>query len=250
MSRTISRVFAIIIFVFSTPVSSKPYVFKATGTVMNMYSADRNSNQVLNPPSIIKVGDEFSVRFLIEPSTAAPEPLYAADPIINIYYHNVTNLVMRAGSTFVTVPNAGEQTFATFQLWNNRIIGALPTDALTLATLRYLPNGTSPVDLGSGRINAQFHYNAFDFTGTARVSDALTELPPLEHYGSRSGFFALFNGDTYLKSIFQVSFNQASLSAVPEPSTWMFMIAGFGLLGITLRKRRDSAQEPKLTLPS
>ena len=243
MSRSINQMLALGLMAFATPALSKPYTFVASGNVTSMYSADRDCNQVQNPPSTIKVGDKFSVRFLIEPSTATPGTFYAADPNINIYSHHVTNLAMRGGRSFLTLPGDGEQTFATFQLWNNYIVGSQATDAFVLATLRFLPNGSSPVDLGSGQINAQFHYSAFDFTSTARASDALTELPPLDRYGSRSGFFAFFNSDTRLQSIFQVSFSQASLSAVPEPSAWIFIASGFGLIGTTLRKHRQRGED-------
>lgn len=156
---------------------------------------------------------------------------------------------MRAGSAFFTLPNADEETFATFQLWDNRLSSDRPTDAFSLSILRYLPDNTSPVDLGLGRINTQFHYSAFDSTGTARVSDALSELPPLDRYRSRRGFFGFLNSDTYLQSVFQVTFDQASLSAVPEPFAWTLMITGFGLVGNRLRRRRvrDSQLEVATT---
>lgn len=49
----------------------------------------------------------------------------------------------------------------------------------------------------------------------------------------------------YLSSndpIFQVKQNDINLaSAIPEPATWLMMIAGFGMVGLSLRSRRTSS---------
>ena len=200
--------------------------------VTSTYSVDRDFRQVPNPPSKISVGDNFSVVFNISPEGAKPEPFYDVDPTLNIYYYHVENLVMRAGAEFFTIPLPLEKTFATFQLWDNHIVPGLkgPVDIFSFSILRYLPSGASPVDRGTGLINTQFHYNAYDFTATARHSDSLVDLPSLDLYSYRSGFFGFLNSSSYLQTGFQLSFTTASLTPVPEPASWAMMMLESGLL--------------------
>lgn len=52
-------------------------------------------------------------------------------------------------------------------------------------------------------------------------------------------FFSLTGSDTF--GVAQISINPASLGGVPEPTSWAMLIAGFGLVGATLRRRRSVA---------
>ncbi len=61
------------------------------------------------------------------------------------------------------------------------------------------------------------------------VPGATTFVPPL---GAGTYTLWLYDGDAGAK----YSFN-AVVAAVPEPGTWMLMLAGFGLVGATLRAR-------------
>ena len=46
-------------------------------------------------------------------------------------------------------------------------------------------------------------------------------------------------------SVYSVSVQNLSAAPVPEPATWLSMIAGFGLIGVQLRRRRIRAVETR-----
>ena len=52
-----------------------------------------------------------------------------------------------------------------------------------------------------------------------------------------------YNGGFNGPAITNLSFEQASVSAAPEPGTWALMIFGVAGLGLTLRRRRGMADE-------
>ncbi len=158
--------------------------------------------------------------------------------MLNIYYTAVTDLKIRIGS-FETVPTSGGSDFATVQLWDNYLSGGRETDAFSISLLRFLPNGASPVDLGTGQISAHFNFNAFDWTATARSSDLFTELPSLSRYNSLGASLGFLNGSSYLQTGYSVYLETATLSAaVPEPTTWAMMIIGVGFVGGAARRRK------------
>ena len=58
------------------------------------------------------------------------------------------------------------------------------------------------------------------------------------------GTFGVLNGS----SVQGLAFRPLLAQAVPEPSTWMMMLLGFGGIGLTMRKRRRAAD--RLSLPA
>ena len=107
----------------------------------------------------------------------------------------------------------------------------------------------------AGTISGQFRYRTFDIDGSNFdpagyfINNVYVDLSAadLPLYGRNFGVFS-FNvaqGDTYG---FYVApefafFGRGSLTigAIPEPSSWAMLIAGFGLVGATLRRRRAVA---------
>jgi PEP-CTERM motif len=71
-----------------------------------------------------------------------------------------------------------------------------------------------------------------------------------------SAFYGLNTANSYISlSSEDVSYVAASghnyaapaVSAVPEPSTWAMIIAGFGIMGTSLRRRRSIVSALQLT---
>ncbi|MGH6997569.1 MAG: PEPxxWA-CTERM sorting domain-containing protein [Phenylobacterium sp.] len=66
-----------------------------------------------------------------------------------------------------------------------------------------------------------------------------------EEVKSDNPFFGVFVRDTEFGRPFDYSFTVTRLTPIPEPSTWMMLILGFGVLGAALRRHRaGSARRP------
>ncbi|MGH6997367.1 MAG: PEPxxWA-CTERM sorting domain-containing protein [Phenylobacterium sp.] len=59
-----------------------------------------------------------------------------------------------------------------------------------------------------------------------------------EEVKSDSPFFGVFAHDAEAGRSFDYSFTVTRLTPIPEPSTWIVLILGFGMLGAAIRRRR------------
>lgn len=98
-------------------------------------------------------------------------------------------------------------------------------------------------------------YNTLTLTGsfgTFVVTPGTTPNPSFPSTNGDQGFSgsgvftALGNGDTFTSVTFASSQNSfevdnLAISAVPEPASWAMMLAGFGMLGMGLRRRAKQA---------
>ncbi|QXQ08182.1 PEPxxWA-CTERM sorting domain-containing protein [Sphingosinicellaceae bacterium] len=98
-------------------------------------------------------------------------------------------------------------------------------------------------------VNYRYHTDdtggaAFDRAGVF-INDILYEFSPVESdpgftsYGSFT--YAIAAGDSYGLYINSTDGGNGgatlSLGGVPEPTTWALLIAGFGMVGVTMRRR-------------
>jgi hypothetical protein len=104
---------------------------------------------------------------------------------------------------------------------------------MSYAVISNEPVGTSPV------------ISAFDVGGGLIGSFDLEELAPIRSGGANE--FLLFRGidgnGTLIKSFtlsggFLIAGETFSSAVVPEPASWAMLIAGFGLTGAAMRRRR------------
>jgi hypothetical protein len=99
-----------------------------------------------------------------------------------------------------------------------------------------------PIGVTSGTYD-----NTFDMTLTGSFNVSFVTA----NGGTAAGAFAaliagLNAGDAYLNihtTAFPGGEIRGQLAAVPEPSTWMLLLGGFGMLGVALRWRRRSDRE-------
>ena len=106
----------------------------------------------------------------------------------------------------------------------------------------YFPTFVSGCD-HCGAILQPAVYNAHGFTARftlpedtiVNYPDAVGEFQPYQRSDDYTAFVSL---DIQLKEGANGQSFSYTMSAAPEPATWAMMIAGFGLVGATLRRRR------------
>jgi hypothetical protein len=204
----------------AAPASALVYVLEAQGTVVG------------GAP-----GDTLSLKATFDTAGAILSPAFASNPAIAIYMFQPSQVDISTGghtSSFVTSTPGN----ATAQLWNGNPVGGAGTDAQSFTFSRLTGNGTSAESVT---------LSAFDFSGLAANSVSLSEL------GLSPGLF----DPAYLTYSFlnvasdprsavtlhtqNVKWTLTPQSAVPETGTWAMMIAGFAVVGMTLRRSRGRA---------
>lgn len=222
------------------PASADIYKLTFSGTISSYSSVDRHFEPV-DIPSAIGVGDSFSMIAKFDTDRYSVSPTFDADPSVNIYGGYLVSAHYQAGAFSFSTENLFSD-YSTIQIWNDHYVSpSLPhVDSFSISGTHGVTGDSIPVDLGFGPINLAFSLGKFDFTGTARDNDLIDELPPLDLFDGQWGSFGFINSTTYLQGSYVLTNIQASLvkvSAVPETSTWMLMLVGFGLLGGGLRRQ-------------
>lgn len=85
-------------------------------------------------------------------------------------------------------------------------------------------------------------YVSFNFANASSSGGSLT--------GNGTASAGFYNPVAQIDDYYQLAFNltsgMVSASAVPEPAGWALMIAGFGAIGVTLRRRRAADPIPAI----
>lgn len=221
----------------TTPVMAKRYQMSIAGTVSYITTLNDDFSVITTPPGRVALGDPFSMAFVLD-ATAAPTSYFDADPSINIYYSSVSYLTATIGSYHFKKASPGN-VFAELQLWNDYPISTTSVDSFNISMYEFKSNSSPlPFDVRPGHIFENFMFHAFDFTGTARQSDLISEITPFSGFGSQSMSYALRNDTFGYTVVALVDGVNATISLVPEPASWMMMISGFGMVGLTARSRR------------
>ena len=148
-------------------------------------------------------------------------------PITNVFdlltqSINIQNAAGSAGTLNVFITDTGLPSL------NGSLMSAFTTNTQQNVTARvtsfYSP--TNAVNGGTVLQTAQFN-NIGTFTGTNALNVTGPFSTTIRYDLTFGAGFGNFNGT-------------ANLSAVPEPATWGMMIAGFGLVGGVMRRRKTS----------
>ena len=225
--------FAAVALAFATPASAvtvDPYeqLSGPTPSVGNFVFGTVNSTGVLTPFNALqRPCDGFSFNTCARnlgqdvPVVAAPtQPINAGNFIIpgdQLFLHPSNEA--RVGLSFVAALAGAYKFVGEFSVLSPTASG-IGTGALVLNGVTLLPTEF----LASG---SRF----FDFTQSLGAGDTVTFF--VDPAGS-------FISDSTGLSL-QVTNIAPVVGAVPEPSTWLMMILGFGLVGGTLRSRRRAA---------
>lgn len=226
----------IFIFLFaSVPANATIYKAIGRGQVSDVFGFDGTMHPP--PPGLITPGDNFTFSFEFSDQTAQLQSLFEDDPSINIYYLPSTNFVLK----FPQYLYNNDQSFvgnSQIQLWNNAS-GNIDSQSFSFFGRGHQP---LPFDTGAGDYTEGVFFNAYDFTGLTRNSDAISEISDPSNFSTKS--FRWLQLDLVSGySVHAVGTYSLTISAVPEPSTWIMMVFGFGLAGTALRqapKRRPT----------
>lgn len=141
-------------------------------------------------------------------------------------------------------------------------LGDLTPYLVVPGTNQPLP-GTATLSLGKAYTNISFYWGSIDsynnvtfFTGAGGTGTSLGTISGAMIAGAtddgaqgttannRRVFFT-FGGDTAQSAVFNSTgrafeIDNIATAAVPEPTVWATLVAGFGLIGFSLRRRRPS----------
>ena len=91
-------------------------------------------------------------------------------------------------------------------------------------------------------VSAGSYDNLFNLTMASSFNAAFVTANGGTAAGAEAALAAAMNGGTSYLNIHSTSFRAGEirgfLAPVPEPATWMMMLAGFGAAGVALRRRR------------
>lgn len=124
--------------------------------------------------------------------------------------------------------------------WANTTIGEIRLTTLSAGTVTL-----DSVDFG-GYLNAvrDIDYRVYDFSWnlltSGTVATAPTSLTTISFgQSSADGLIFQFGPDGYNGGIQNLTFSfESGIAPVPEPASWAMLIAGFGLTGTVMRRRR------------
>ncbi len=231
----------------TSPAGAELYSLTVSGAVSSYTARDQNLS-LIDLPSLVAVGDVFSMSAIIDTTKLTLNPQVPADSTWNVYMGFVDGGLFQIGSfNYKTTVPGGD--FGRIELWDNRFAFVNPpgVDAFSIA-ISHTPIGEPvPVNLGPELVVFSFSLLARDLTGSARTSDLIDELPPLDLFGTRNATITLRNVKTLTHVNYGVSNIQASLTplnAVPEPSSWALLAAGFACVGGAMRRRTASQRRP------
>jgi len=209
-------------------------ILKTTGTITGI-DAFLAGAPTAAPSGLISVGDKFVLTARFDLGAAQIDPLYDADPAFNVYYVPGTQVSLQIGSwvrTFTTSsPDAAQI----------HLKDGPASDAQSFWFYDYNAAANLPVDMGAGFVtDGIFDFNR-DPTGTIRSNDLITQLVPLSAFSDRTLSVGFFNYKTMFLVGFHGEVDESSLisTPAPEPGSWVMMLGGFGLIGATMRHRRN-----------
>lgn len=185
---------------------------------------------------------------------ATPDPtqafgLTAGSPISFSATFDPSQLVDRTGQFYnidaisgLPVDIPGLRTVSLFDDPNAAFAMTIGADTLTIADDPNAGNGS----LGVGHQPVAI-YQDTTFVGVAYAglaADGLfVDVDPIAltlHYFPTTGIgFDVNSNNPGLGLLISTSLPSLTVSSAPEPSTWAFMLSGFGLAGALLRRRRD-----------
>jgi hypothetical protein len=232
------RIAIIAAMLVAVPANAMQYILKFQGTVNSLYSS-RNFTKIDDLPTSLNIGDRADIQYRLEVSSVPPTAYYDSDKSINIYYTTVSRLSIRIGNYRAKIDDTSP--FSSIQIWDNYVSGGKPVDLFFIGVLDQKTSSPVAFDVGTGNINEQVHFNAIDFSSLARTSDLLEDVAPFSAYGSWGGFYSSMNSNDNTIAIAQLNYTKASISAVPEPQSWLIMTFGFAVIGAVVRRRRQSA---------
>jgi len=214
----------------------------ATGTIFALF-AQQGTEQVTVPAGLINNGDEYELTATFDLSLAQLSDLYDADPTMNLYALPGATVSLRIGA-YESQLSLNDFVPSYLEIWNDHFpnpVAQYPYDAQRFQfSYAFGPDQQGPFELGDGVRIQSMSIRADDPYAWVRDNDLIEDLLPMEAFSSRTFSFGTRNLDTGLMVVMYGTADNAHLAtaSVPEPATWAMMIAGFGLVGASMRRRQ------------
>jgi hypothetical protein len=209
---------------------------------------------VETPPSPITIGDTFTLKATFDLGQAQLDGFLDAGPTANIYDLPIARVEYSIGSftrTFVAKQQLPGEGTVSVHLWNGLVeLGGADSQSFSFQDNHFAPwekdlalPFSSGAFFGEGYGASSVTFAAIDPNGTVRNTDLIGEMRPLSLFSDRSLTFSQVHtvdarGERYFTFVSATNVTARLLSGVPEPTTWILMILGFGAVGGAMRRRR------------
>lgn len=114
-------------------------------------------------------------------------------------------------------------------------IGSQDFGFITFTNTVNLPATTESFVGGSGSTTGEITSDLARFVGDGKFQSN----PLSSFFFSTDGGRVSYNGGTSTSATYSISYNfDDTVAVIPEPSTWALMLAGFGMVGYAMRRRK------------
>lgn len=221
----------------SAPADAASTIYKLSvqGTIASYEATDALSNPVALPSSV-GIGDAFSIDLIFDPSQFVSPPVYVPQIPANLYMGWMgASTVSLGGYNYSATRGNG-----IVLIGNDRVLNGTSSPADLFGLSSITTTLAPPVDLGPPVSLFTFSFQAVDTTAAALSNETVSAFAPLTDFDQNFANLTFQNLSGTLRANYSGTVTRASLTAVssvPEPSTWIMMMIGFGMIGRAVRMR-------------
>ncbi len=223
------------------------FLLTSTSVVSTITTFDHSN--VSDPlPGAMRLGDSVTVKALVDMSAAKLESSFAGKSTIHIYYLPASKISLNIG-TYYSIFSPSFDFNSTLQLWNDyKVTPSLIVDSENFNFFNYnfAPINGYAFDTGAGMRSESISVNNFNFTASARNSDLISKIEPLNLFGAKTFTYVLGNYNSGKSVVVSSSNVVSSLIAISEGASFVTIMTGaLALMSIVGLRRQIGFQHQR-----